>query len=158
MEANSDQNLEIPGEMLSRIIALYPKLTEAVPGTNPTQELPSPEELMTSVGECSFKIFPDPDSYFRSERAKQYLSWSSSRCPETASDLYRIYFNEYSGKIYVDLNGTRFEEARTQLQDEIVYCEILRTLIFVLTCDVARVETVVAEETPAEVVIPPATD
>ncbi len=154
MEAKSVPTLQMPGEILDRLSDLYPKLAEGVPG-NPVSslDLPSLEELFASVSGSSFKVFDDPVAYEKNLRAKSYPSWSSSRLIDSSSDIYRIYFNDYSRKIYVDLNGTRLDDLRTRIEDELLYCEILRTLIFVLVCgrpfDPDREET--AADGPAEI-------
>lgn len=54
-------------------------------------------------------------------------------------NIIESYSNDYSKKVYVDLNIERWSEARSAIEEEALYCEILRTLIFVLTCEVERV-------------------
>jgi len=140
-----DGNLaeSIPKAILGRLDVLYPKIAPPPPETTesvlrdfgaPTLEMPEKEILGTRFLECSFKGFDDPDAYAKCERAKSYVSWSAPR-----NEYYRIYFNDYSKKVYVDLNATRWCEARSAIEEEALYCEILRTLIFVLTCEVERV-------------------
>jgi hypothetical protein len=44
------------------------------------------------------------------------------------------------------MNGKRWAEVRSKLEEEHLYCDILRTLIFVLTCEVELAEARKAEE------------
>jgi hypothetical protein len=139
----------LPVHLLGRLESLYPKLAPAPilpPGTMlaefgaPILDLPSLDVLSARVSECSFKFFSDPEDYLASVRAKEYVSWIAPR-----GDIYRIFFNAYSRKIYVDLNEKRWNEVHSQLEDEILFCDILRTLIWVLTCEVELFEAREAE-------------
>jgi len=154
LEANSDSEnspiiaaLEaIPREILGMIGTIYPKLAEEVPEA-PVKalDLPPVEQLIDRVAKTSFKVFDNDASYVESERAKSYPSWSGSKAqPIRNSDVYRVFFNDYSKKIYVDLNGVRWDEVRKNLEEERLYCEILRTLIFVHTCEVEKNEETVS--------------
>ncbi len=146
-----NSNLDgLPGDLLGRLENLYPKLApsltapldESLIGFGaPILEIPTVDALSSCVARCSFKIFSDPAGYYQSPRAKEFVSWSAPR-----SDAYRVYFNAHSGKVYVDLNGKRWAEVRSKLEQEHLYCEILRTLIFVLTCEVEIAEARKAEE------------
>lgn len=130
----------LPKDILGRLESLYPKLSPISSLVDPldalgfaanSMEMPPLETLSTRVSQCSFRVFADPAAFFQSPRAKQFVSWSAPR-----NDAYRIYFNTQSGKVYVDLNGKRWDEIRSKLEEEILFCEILRTLIWVLTCEV----------------------
>lgn len=141
MESLSDDIAEsLPKVILERLDRLYPKLAptgdESFDGLQvkfgePAFELPTIEVLGSRLSECSFMHFSDPVAYAESARAKTYLNWSA---PKT--NLYRVYFNAFSKKIYVDLNAAFGEVARSAYDAEKLYCEILRTLIYVLTCEV----------------------
>lgn len=139
----------LPTEILGRLENLYPQLSPLPTGPvdqvlpdfgAPSIELPTMTNLSDRVAKCSFLVFKDSDAFHRSPRAKEFVSWSSPR-----SDYYRIYFNTLSKKVYIDLNGKRWDEARTKLGEEILFCDILRTLIWVLTCEVERFEAQEAE-------------
>jgi hypothetical protein len=153
--SNLNNSETLPGEIIGRLASLYPQLspgsaTSAAEGENlnafgsPTLEMPTVDALSERLGQCSFKIFEEPPEYFQNPRAKEFVSWSAPR-----SDVYRIYFNTYSGKVYIDLNGKRWNEVCSKLQEELLYCDILRTLIFVLTCEVEMAEARKADESAA---------
>lgn len=146
-----------PQEILGRIDRLYSKLAP-VPITPPetwlssfgapTLEMPTLESLSDRVAQCSFKVFDDATAYHQNPRAKEYVSWSMPR-----TDAYRIYFNVYSKKIYVDLNGKRWVEVRSKLEEEKLFCDILRTLIWVLVCEVELFELREAEKRNADAAV-----
>lgn len=149
VKPGADLSTQLPMEIIGRLENLYPKLspadlaaTDAVVGPfgAPTLELPTVDALSTRVSQCSFKYFADPKEYSDSVRAKEFVSWLAPR-----GDTYRIFFNTVSKKVYVDLNGKRWSEKRSPLEDELLYCDILRTLIFVLTCEVEIFEAREAE-------------
>jgi aspartyl/asparaginyl beta-hydroxylase (cupin superfamily) len=84
------------------------------------------------------------------------VSWSPPR-----SDVYRVFFDSEAKKVCVELNGKRWDEIHSKLEDEVLFCDILRTLIWVLICEVELFEaresekaadTVTAEVT--EIIIP----
>lgn len=102
----------------------------------PTLDLPPLDILTQKLTASSFKIFTDPNHYVKSYRAAAYPSWSSTSIDGCGSDVYRIFFNNHSKKIYIDLNAQRWAEARREIETERLYCEILKTLIFVLTCGI----------------------
>jgi hypothetical protein len=137
-------------EILGLLGDLYPKISPApaepvdpsVPDFGiPQLEVPPIDDLTTRLGQCSFKVFDDTSVFYGSERAKEYVSWSAPR-----NDVYRIFFNAYSKKVYVDLNGDQWKEIESQSKKEALYCEILRTLVFVLTCEVELSEARDAEQ------------
>lgn len=136
-QPGADLSAELPMEIIGRLENLYPKLS---PSDAPTLEMPTVDVLSARVSQCSFKIFESPEEYLGSVRAKEFVSWIAPR-----GDAYRIYFNTVSKKVYVDLNGKRWSETRSKLGDERLYCDILRTLIFVLTCEVELFEAREAE-------------
>ncbi len=159
IEASNLNNSEnLPTEIIGRLASLYSQLSPlaAAPAAvedvfnafgSPTLEMPTVDALGERVAQCSFKIFAEPAEYVQSPRAKEFVSWSAPR-----SDVYRIYFNTVSGKVYIDLNGKRWNEVCSKLQEELLYCDILRTLIFVLTCEVEAAEARIAEAENANAV------
>lgn len=153
MEANSPNDLlnlivteDLPREIIGRLEDLYPKLAAVVPHAPvPALDLPPLDILMTQVAESSFKVFDNSESYIESHRAKTYASWSGNRDQSVgAAEIYRIFYNKFSKKIYIDLDGTRWNQIRRALREEILFCDILRTLIFVHDCEVAKVEDAVS--------------
>lgn len=130
----------LPKVILGRLDRLYPRIIPLVLELSDSIklkigdqafELPAIDVLGTRLSECSFMHFQDPVKYAESARAKTYLNWSAPR-----NDLYRVYFNGFSKKIYVDLNAAFGEVARSAHEAEVLYCEILRSLVYVLTCEV----------------------
>lgn len=91
--------------------------------------IPPGETLKTSLIESSFKQFDNPDDYDRSERANQYAQHHTSLFD---LDVFRIYFNDYSSKVYVDLHP-RFalEYAGDEAKSLILVYEILKSLMLV---------------------------
>ncbi len=148
--SGKDLSTELPMEIIGRLENLYPKLSPADASASldtvvgpfgaPILEMPTVDVLSTRVSQCSFKVFASAEEYAGSVRAKEFVSWIAPR-----GDTYRIYFNTVSKKVYVDLNGKRWSEKRSKVEDERLFCDILRTLIFVLTCEVELFEAREAE-------------
>jgi hypothetical protein len=162
---NPNLSEKLPVAIIGQLETLYPKLApvaNASPEDSlsafgaPTLEMPTIDILSARVAECAFEGFSEPADFSKNARAKEFVSWSAPR-----NDAYRVYFDARGGKVYVDLNEKRWNETRSKLEEEILYCEILRTLIFVLTCEVELAEAREAEKNAdtvtaeiAEVVIP----
>lgn len=166
MKSISDPLSEaLPAELLSRLESLYPKLAPAQKSDHPvladfgapTLEMPALDALRARVSRCAFEVFDEPAHFAENARAKPFVTWSAPR-----NDAYRVYFDAETNQVYVDLNGKRWSEIRAKLEEETLYCEILRSLIWVVTCEVelaeARQAEMAAEETvtaaAVEIVIP----
>lgn len=118
---------EIPTHLLARFEALYTRLRDET-----TQGLiPAREKILEAIAQSSFRVFDSPEEYATNERAAQYVQFISN---EHGDRAYRVYFNEYSKKIYVDLNPgftgiqVDLEMIKEQVRSEVSY-EILKTLI-----------------------------
>lgn len=132
LEPNSTN--EVLQEFLQRLTFLYMKIEADSPHRGePTLSLPPLDILTARVAESSFKVFTDQTNYVKSHRASVYPSWSSPSIEGMGAEVYRVFFNAFSKKIYIDLNGPRWNDLRMRLDHERLYCEILKTLIFVLT-------------------------
>ncbi len=99
--------------------------------------------------QCSFKVFSDPAAYLKSECAKPFVTYPGPGLRARDREIYRVFFNEPAKKIYIDLNEVRWAEEKSP-PVESLYSEILKTLIFVLACDIA---TPSEEEPPTEEVM-----
>jgi len=139
----------LPTELLGRLESLYPKLAPAEKTADailadfgaPTLEMPAIDALGTRVSKCAFEVFDEPAHFAANARAKPFVTWSAPR-----NDAYRVYFDAATNQVHVDLNGKRWNEIRAKLEEETLYCEILRSLIWVLTCEVELAEAREAEK------------
>jgi hypothetical protein len=159
VDANGPESQSIseslPTDLLGRLATLYPKLAPVEKSDDavladfgaPTLEMPEMDALGTRVSRCAFEVFDEPAQFAANARAKAFVTWSAPR-----NDAYRVYFDPQSNQVYVDLNGKRWNEIRAKLEEETLYCEILRSLIWVVTCEVELAEAREAEKAAAETV------
>lgn len=115
---------EIPITILQRFDEIYQKLSHE----EGLVALPAREMIMNSVKRCSFRMFDESDEYVGSERAKEHPHSVSP----TFSHAFRVYFNSYSKKIYVDLNRDSMTAIRITLETEAqILCDIIRSILSV---------------------------
>jgi hypothetical protein len=130
-----DRDGGMSAEMLNRLSRLYQRIATDVPDPRyPILDLPPIDKISRKIAESSFLVFASSASYGESLRALAYPSWSSLHSTGMGSEVYRVFFNDYSKKLYVDVNGSRLVEARRLLDEEAFLAEILKTMIFVVTC------------------------
>lgn len=147
---NNQTSETLTTEIVGRLEALYPKLSSDEPSIRESSpDVPALTDLTGEVAKCSFKVFSDPVDYLESERAKPRVVYPGPGIRARDRELYRVFFNDFSNKIYVDVNEVKWAEEKKPILAETLYCEILKTLIFVLACDIAKPPE---EEGSAEVV------
>lgn len=119
---------KIPTHLLERFDELYTRLTKEMND----ELIPSREKMLRAVSEVSFKVFESPEHYLSNERAMQYVQFIST---EHGDRAYRVYFNHFSKKVYVDLNTsfTGISRPKSLVREIIrseISVEILKSLIF----------------------------
>lgn len=117
---------EIPIAILRRFDEIYQTLS----GEEERLAIPERALMLETLNQrCSFKMFEETDDYFMSERARNYPHFIS---PTFGDHAFRVYYNSYSSKIYVDLNREPMQAIRITRETEAqVLCEIIRSIILV---------------------------
>ena len=102
---------------------------------------PAKDYLRTKIRASSFKNFNASDVYRRNERAKSSLSFISSRWGENA---FRVFFNQVTSKIYVDVNASFIVDFSYAAEwDLSILCDIARAIYFIHPADPNARNTVV---------------
>lgn len=116
---------ELPVTILQRFDELYQTLTHE----NERIAIPERELMLDLLRRCSFRMFEETDEYLASERARNFPHYIS---PTFGDHAFRVYFNSFSSKIYVDLNREPIQAIRITRETETqVLCEIIRSIILV---------------------------
>lgn len=115
---------EIPVTILSRFDEIYQKLM-----TEESRVIPARDAILDSIRRCSFKMFEEPEDYLGNERAKEHEQYISTTFGTFA---FRVYYNAYSDKVYVDLNRESISAIRISMETETqVLIDILRSILVV---------------------------
>ncbi|MBS1961416.1 MAG: hypothetical protein JST04_04315 [Bdellovibrionales bacterium] len=116
---------DIPVTILQKFDELYQTLTR----TEEMIAVPERALMLDLLQRCSFKMFEETEDYFGSARAREYPQYIS---PTFGDHAFRVYFNSYSNKIYVDLNREPIQAIRiTKETEHQVLCEIIRSIVLV---------------------------
>lgn len=116
---------ELPVTILQRFDELYQTLSKE----RDRIAIPERTLMLELLQRCSFKMFEETDDYFASERARNFPHYIS---PTFGDHAFRVYFNSYSSKIYVDLNRDPIQAIRITRETEAqVLCEIIRSIVLV---------------------------
>jgi hypothetical protein len=116
---------DIPVTILQRFDEIYQTLTHE------EERIAIPERalMLELLSRCSFRMFEEADEYLSSERARNFPHYIS---PTFGNHAFRVYYNSYSSKIYVDLNREPIQAIRITAETEAqVLCEIIRSIIMV---------------------------
>ena len=106
--------------------------------------VPEKQRLGKAILEASFKAFESVDEYTARGRAHQY-SWRISN--RLGRDFFRVYFNDFSRKVYVDLNAPLTAPLLEKTDGFLeLATEIVRSIMF-------TDPNLLDEEAPTEVVI-----
>lgn len=113
---------DIAETILQRFDEIYQKLsTEKM-----MVALPAREALMSSVNRCSYRTFDESDEFLESARAKTHPHLISP----TFNHAFRVYFNSYSRKVYVDLNREPMAAIRISLETESqILCDLMLSIL-----------------------------
>jgi len=115
----------IPVTILTRFDELYHKLENELN----LAALPAKESLLEIVQRCSYKMFDEVDEFIDCARAKEHAQIGSATFGDVA---FRVYFNSYSKRVYVDLNRDRISAIRLTLETEAeVLVDIIRSILIV---------------------------
>ncbi len=116
---------ELPVTILQRFDELYKTLSDE----SDRIAIPERELMIELIKRCSFRMFEETDEYLTSERARNFPHYIS---PTFGNHAFRVYFNSYSSKIYIDLNREPMQAIRITLETEAqVLCEIIRSIVLV---------------------------
>lgn len=116
---------EIPVTILSRFDELYHKLEHELN----LAAIPAKESLIEIVKRCSYKMFDEVEDFVECPRAKEHAQLSSATFGDVA---FRVYYNSYSKRVYVDLNRDRISAIRLTLETETdVLLDIIRSIMIV---------------------------
>jgi hypothetical protein len=116
---------ELPVTILSRFDEIYQTLAAEA------ERIAIPERtlMLDLLKRCSFKMFEETDEYLGSERARNFPHYIS---PTFGNHAFRVYYNSFSNKIYIDLNREPMQAIRITLETEAqVLCEIIRSIVLV---------------------------
>ncbi len=115
---------EIPVAILRRFDEIYQKLAEE----EVRIALPARDRIMKSLERCSFRMFDESDEYAECLRAKEHPHTVSP----TFGHAFRVYFNSYSKKVYVDLNRDSMTAVRIAQETESqILVDIIRSILCV---------------------------
>lgn len=116
---------DFPVTILKRFDEIYQKLVHETHAVL----IPEREQIVRTVGRTSFKLFEDTTTYLASARANEYPHCVSSAFGDRT---FRVYYNSYSNKVYVDLNRDRISAIRQSVEAETqVFCEVIRSILFI---------------------------
>ena len=91
--------------------------------------VPEKELLLETIRSCAFRTFYDPQTYRESERAKNAPVCIS---PSRGEDAFRVFYNTFSQKIYIDLNLEFILAFREKMESELtLLCEIMQSILFI---------------------------
>lgn len=114
--------IDIPVTILQRFDEIYRLLS--------TEEnrilLPERDAVMSSVNRCSFRMFDEPEEFLEAERAKSHPQLVSPNF----DSAFRVYFNSYSRKVYVDLNRDPMTAIHITAETETqLLCDLIRSVL-----------------------------
>jgi hypothetical protein len=116
---------ELPVTILQRFDEIYKTLSHE----KELIAIPRRELMLELLERCSFKMFEETDEYCASERAQNFPHYIS---PTFGDHAFRVYYNSFSSKIYIDLNRDPMQAIRITRETEArVLCEIIRSIILV---------------------------
>ena len=116
---------DIPVTILNRFDEIYKTLTHE----EEKIAVPERELMLDLLNRVSFKMFEEAEEYVGSERARNFPHYIS---PTFGDHAFRVYYNSFSNKIYVDLNREPIQAIRISRETEVqVLCEIIRSIILV---------------------------
>jgi hypothetical protein len=116
---------DLPITILQRFDEIYKTLSDE----SERIAIPGRELMIELIKRCSFRMFDESDDYISSERAQNYPHYIS---PTFGNHAFRVYFNSFSSKIYIDLNREPIQAIRITRETEAqVLCEIIRSIVLV---------------------------
>jgi hypothetical protein len=121
---------EILSEIRRRLDYFYLKvqLDAETRGSKP-RALPPLASVAEKLGQASFRVFSDPGQYVASDRAARARETLPDALSSLGRDVFRVFFNDHSKKVYIDLNHPRWEETGDRLGLERLYCELLKAFL-----------------------------
>lgn len=113
---------DIPVSILQRFDEIYQKLATEMGMVL----MPARDEVMGCVNRCSFRMFDESEEFMESARAKSHTHLVSP----TFGRAFRVYFNSYSRKVYVDLNREPMAAVSMSLETEdLVLSDLIRSIV-----------------------------
>ncbi len=114
---------DVQQRFVRQVEAIYSRLI----GQQPDIAIPQPDRIVRLIERCSFRMFEEPEDYENNPRAKEYSRHISSTFGDYA---YRVYFNTFSKRIYVDLNRDRISLICLVAETEVLFlCELIRSIM-----------------------------